>query len=276
MLLEDHKRRVARLLRGERRISDLERLFSDLRMLKPGRESVQEIGHFSAHRDERVSGISHTRANNIQTSARLWQRQLSGVPPTVDELREAGRANLNIMPNDRIRERLGISRQTAKQSFEKAVNKFRDRKPLRPREVEILKVFGLSMMWQFAFDDKTLSADFMDLLAIEGALSERERSVFAKIGMFVTLYALSIMHGARLKMADGAMAQLRLSKSDSSGFLRIKAEIPIGGGPKPMTVSVSLFETSLPADVYCDPQLLTFMDEPVPVDIEGNRLVILT
>lgn len=275
MLLEDHKRRVARLLRGERRVTDLDRLFSDLRMLKPGRANVQEIGHFAAHRDERDSGISLARANDIQTSARLWQRQFSGIPPTVGELREAGRANLNIMPDDRIRGRLGISRQTARQSFEKAVRKYEVGKPLKPREAEVLKVFGLSMMWQFAFDNQTLSADFMDLLVVEGALSETERLAFAETELFVTLYALAIMHGARLKMADGAMAQLRLGKSDSGGFLRIKAEIPIGGGPKPVTSSAPLFETSLPADTHCDPKLLTFLDQPLPADIEGNRLIIL-
>ena len=83
MLLEDHCRRVTRLLRGERRVTDLDRLFADLRMLKPGRTSVQEIGHFAAHRDERDSGISLGRANDIQTSARLWQRQFDGGPPRV-------------------------------------------------------------------------------------------------------------------------------------------------------------------------------------------------
>ena len=119
MLIEDHRRRVVRLLRGERPVSDMERLFSDLRMMKPGRASVREVGHFAAHREERDSGISLERANDIQTSARLWQKQFDGVPPDANHLKEAGRANLNIMPDDRIRETLGISRQTAEQTFAK-------------------------------------------------------------------------------------------------------------------------------------------------------------
>src|SRR3546814_9947920 len=66
MLQEDHKRRVARLIRGERKVADLHNLFSDLRMHQPGRATVQEIGHFAAHRHERDKGISLTRANRSE------------------------------------------------------------------------------------------------------------------------------------------------------------------------------------------------------------------
>jgi len=38
--------------------------------------------------------------------------------------REAARANFNIMPEPRLRERLGISKQTAQQSFNKAIRNY--------------------------------------------------------------------------------------------------------------------------------------------------------
>lgn len=274
MLLEDHRRRVTRLLRGERHVTDLDRLFADLRMLKPGRSSVQEIGHFAAHRDERDSGISLSRANDIQTSARLWQQQFDGRTPSVDDLREAGRANFNIMPEPRLRERLGISKQTAQQSFNKAIRKFEACRPLKAREQEVLKVFGLSMMWQFALDDQTLCTDFADLLVMEGALADSARAEFERAYQFISLYALSIMHGSRLRMSDGDTTQLRLASSDS-GFLRIKAQIPVTDTPKPITTSVPLFETALSADIHCEAQLLSLFDEAVPAEISGDRLVAL-
>src|SRR3546814_3917073 len=108
MLQEDHKRRVARLIRGERKVADLHNLFSDLRMHQPGRATVQEIGHFAAHRHERDKGISLTRANDILTSARLWHQQFNLTKLTTDHLKEAGRANFRIMPDERIKERFGI------------------------------------------------------------------------------------------------------------------------------------------------------------------------
>src|SRR3546814_7182947 len=82
------------------------------------------------------------------------------------------------------------------------------------------------------------------------------------------------MHGARLKMADGKMAQLRLAASEEFGFLRIKAEIPVSDTPKPLTTSVPIFETALMADDHCDPQILTIIDEPIPAEIDGDRLEI--
>ena len=36
-----------------------------------------------------------------------------------------------------------------------------------------------------------------------------------------------------------------------------------------------MFETSLRADLHCDPRLLTVLDEPIPAEIEGDRLVAL-
>lgn len=275
MLLEDHRRRVARLLRGERKVTDLHCLFSDLRMHKPGRASVQEIGHFTAHRHERDAGISLTRANDIQTSARLWHLQSDLTKPSAEHLKEAGRANLRIMPDEQIKRKLGISRQTAEQSFNKAIKKFEAGGRLKTREVRVLKVFGLSMMWQYAFSDNTLWLDFVHLLLEEGSLAEDDRPSLEPVSTFVSLYALNIMHGARLKMADGRKAELRLAVSEQGGFLRIKANIPVTDTPKPITTSVPLFETTLNASDHCDPNLLSFIGEPIPAEIEGERLVAL-
>ena len=241
-------------------------------MHQPGRASAQEIGHFAAHRHERDAGISLARANDIQTSARLWYLQLDGIKPNAEHLNEAGRANLRIMPNERIKERLGISRQTAEQAFNMAIKKSEAGRPLKERELQVLKVFGLSMMWQFSFSDEALWPDFVDLLVEEGSLAEEDRSSFEPVSTFVSLYALNIMHGARLKMADGKMAQLRLAVSEEGGFLRIKADIPVSETPKPITTSVPMFETSLMAGEHCDPKLLY---EPIPAEIDGDRLVAL-
>src|SRR3546814_7913912 len=76
------------------------------------------------------------------------------------------------------------------------------------------------------------------------------------------------MHGARLKMADGKMAQLRLAASEEFGFLRIKAEIPVSDTPKPLTTSVPIFETALMSADHCDPQILTIFHEPLPAYID--------
>ena len=274
MLLLDHQRRVARLLRGARHVDDLNRLFADLRLMKPGRASVQEIGNFAAHREERNSGITLQRVNDIQTSARLWHSQFQKGTPSADDIKRAGRANLNIMPEESIRERFGISRQTAQQVFNKGLRKFQERRPLKARELEVVTTLGLSMMWEVAFTGSILFSDFTDLLIEEGALESSAKDNFESVTHFVNLYALLIMHGTRLKLPDGDIAQLRLAASNSN-TLRVVAHIPIAHIPKPITISVPLFETSLPSQTYCDPTVLTMLEAPIPVDIDGDRLVAL-
>jgi len=255
-------------------VTDLDRLFADLRMATPGRASVQEIGHFAAHRGERDTGISLQRANDIQTSARLWQRQMNGKRPSIEAIGEAGRANFAIMPDSKIREKVGLSRQTATQSFSKGLRKLSAGKPLKAREADVVQVFGLSMMWQYALDDALLVNDFTDLLVADGALASDFRTDFEKVHTFISLYALSIMHGSKLKLIDGELAQLRLATSDA-GLLRIKAEIPFVQTPIPMMTIVPLFESSLTASQHCDPSLLVTQVSPLPVDIEDGRLIVL-
>ena len=149
---------------------------------------------------ETLESVS-TAPNDIQISARLWQQQFDGKAPSIDDLRGAARANFNILPEPRIRERLGISKQTVQQSFNKAIRKYEARRPLKAREQEVLKVFGLSMMGQFALNDLTLCTDFADLLVTEGALVDSDRTKFESAYQFISLYALSITgHGKRKKV----------------------------------------------------------------------------
>lgn len=273
MLIEDHRRRVSRLLRGDQRVTDLDRIFSDLRAAKPGRDSVREIGHFAAHRGERDSGIVLQRAGDMQTSARLWTQQLNGIKPTIEDLRLAGAANLAIAPPERIKDRLRMTPQAARTLFRKAVDKIEAGRPVNLKEKDVVRVLGLSMMWQFAFDDRTLIADLCELLIAEQSLEADRRTDIERHAPFVALYALALMHGARLKMPNGDLAPLRLAMREETGALRIKVEIPIPSVGKPVTSSVPMFETSLMVEEHCDPRLLEKGALDVPVEVEGNRLV---
>lgn len=273
-LAEDRRRRVARWLRGDRRTGDLDRIFADLRLVQPGRDSVREVGHFAAHRGERNRGIVLERAGDMQTSARWWWMQMQmTVPPTADHMREAGAANLAIMPDVRIRERFGLTRQAPRLKFAKALKKHEAGRPLNLKERELAEALGLSMMWQIAFDEATLAGDLADLLVKDGALPSNRRGDIAGEVRFVGLFALALMHGAALKMPDGSLAPLRLAARTDTGALGIKAEIEVAEEPKPVMTSVSVFETSLPATDHCEPELLGPWGPSTPAEVEGDRIV---
>src|SRR3546814_12825161 len=99
-------------------------------MHQPGRATVQEIGHFAAHRHDRDKGISLTRANDILTSARLWHQQFNLTNLTTDHLKEAVLANFRIIPDDLIKKWFVFSLQQAKHSFNKLITKIGERNSL--------------------------------------------------------------------------------------------------------------------------------------------------
>lgn len=277
MLFKDHRIRVTRLLRGECRVTDLDRLFSDLRTDRPCRSSVKEVGHFAAHRGERSSGIVLERAAHMQVSARSWVRQQQGHLPTFQELRAVGQSNLAIMPPEHLKERLRLTRQAAGTAFRKAVDRLEAGRPPKQRDREIVNLLGFCLMWQFSFDDRTLAADLTAMLVAEGALAREDEAAFAEIATFVTLYALALMHGAALKMPDGQLAPLRLAVREETGTLRIKADVPVDDTIKPVLISVPLFESSVPAVNHCDPSAISSPGGRIrPVEVEdGLRIVVL-
>ena len=190
---------------------------------------------------ETLESVS-TAPNDIQISARLWQQQFDGKAPSIDDLRGAARANFNILPEPRIRERLGISKQTVQQSFNKAIRKYEARRPLKAREQEVLKVFGLSMMGQFALNDLTLCTDFADLLVTEGALVDSDRTKFESAYQFISLYALSITgHGKRKKVRAPRTTDVGVTgRPQSLRQLATRSQLPPAAPGRGATISACL------------------------------------
>src|SRR5438874_13609559 len=72
--------RVERLLRGDFRSDDLTRLFLYVRDRCDGRESVQEVGDFVAHHDERTKGLVTRTARDWYVTIRFASLRFAGVP----------------------------------------------------------------------------------------------------------------------------------------------------------------------------------------------------
>ena len=154
MNLTDHKKRVDRLLRGERNVTDLDRLFSDLRFSGAKRRTVREIGDFSAHRNERDKGIVMARAAEMQTSARAWFQQMSGQVPGLEEAEKIAEANLKIAPDERIKDALGMTRQQAQSHFKQAAKKLANGRMPKGRQKAAFNWLAGTFIWDFPFGDQ--------------------------------------------------------------------------------------------------------------------------
>ena len=107
--------RVERLLRGDFRPDDLTRLFVYVRDRSDGRESIQEIGDFTAHHSERSKGLitRTTRDWFLTVQFTVGKRRTYGLQQLPANFREVMRASLRRLPHEVIEEKTGMSKVAA-------------------------------------------------------------------------------------------------------------------------------------------------------------------
>lgn len=269
-LADERRSRVERLLRGEKKPIDLERLFADLRFARPGRKTVRDIGDFAAHRSERGKGVTLAQAKEIQISAGAWVRGYLGEVPTDEEFKQVGEANLRIATDEQLRRVLSMSRQSARTHFNKGIKKFIEDKPRRKTEQKVLTELCTRFFFWFAFDEEMLFNDFIATLKDELALYADEETAFGKCRELVTKHALTTMHGAKLLLPDGSFSLLRLKVRNKTNDLWIKASIKVDDTRKPIFVDICLFNTSLKEKDVCE-RGLCLNEEHYPGALEINE-----
>jgi hypothetical protein len=265
---------VERLLRGERHVDDLNRLFLDLRQQSSGQGIVREIGDFAAHRDQRNKGVAMKRAADIQISAKAWYRQLNDEVPTLEEARKTAEANLRIATPERIFNATGMTTQQARSHYHKAEKKLAKGKRPNARQEKAFNWLAGTFIWETAFNDSDLFEEFSNALLETGSLKESENVNFLKIKDFLSLYSLTVMHLSSLLLPDKSLAPLRLMIRKETGTLRIKASIPIIDEGKPVSCGISIFETNLDATKFSTirPMVGDYESE-IPIEIRADKIV---
>ena len=269
----DLQRRVERILQGQRRIDDLDRIFLGLRARSYGRDNVREIGDFVAHRDERDKGVVTTMAADILLSARMYSEGLQGHVPSLDELLEAACANLRIATDEQLQSAVGLSRNIANGVLNQSVSKLRKGKVLTEREQSVLRYLGTSFIWRPAFTDEMLASDLLHVLDRNGLLSDQNVPVPATLSPFLPLYVVVLLHGSSIVFNDGRKVPLRAGYGNEERTLEVKAMLPLGSGPKPIFANVCLFLTGLRATAHCCPRLMeepTLWDGPLDINATGK------
>jgi hypothetical protein len=265
MFDEDLRQRVGRLLLGERRTVDLDRLYLGLRGRSRSHHAFREVGDFVAHRDTRDKGVLSQTTRDVFTSFDVWSLGLREKRPSLADLERAGAANLRLATDEQLKAGCGCGRATAKKRFTAALEKAGQGRFLTDAEARVLNFLGNRFIWKPAFTANHLFDDFVAVLILNQIVDAGDRAALSSLKTFVALHALTVMHGSSIVLDGGAKVRLFGGYANKDRWLEVKVEMTMPDFPKPVWAPIAMFYAEIQPEDHCDPSLL-LEEDPVFID----------
>jgi len=279
---EDLQRRARRLIAGDRRADDLDRLYLGLRARARGFEAVREIGDFVAHRNEREKGLVTQVGRDVFTSAEVWSMAMRGLKPSWSDIGRAADANLRLATDAQIQTGCGCGRARARKRIDSALEKVGRAENITAAEAQALNYLGNRFIWRPAFSADQLIDELGRLLVRAGLIQPADLGQLGPARDFVALHALAVMHGSAIKTETGQRARLFAGFSNKDRWLEVKVDIVFPELGKPLMIPVCLFLTDLLPDDHCapslvsaEPVLIDFWTDPVEIGPDGRLTPLL-
>lgn len=271
----DLRARLRRLLDGGRQAADLDRLYLGLRERAKDLEAVREIGDFIAHRETREKGVLSAVFRDVFTSLDIWSRPMRGVGVAQSDVAAAAAANLRLATDQQLRDGCGSTRSQATQRLKRALAKIGSR-PLTQSEHRTLRYLGTAFIWKPAFTADQLCQEFAEAVQREGLIDAADVASVRDLHAFLAVHALSVMHGSKLKLANGLEGRLWAGYANRDRFLEVKVEIGFEDAGKPISSPICLFYAELAPEAHCDADLLE-SEPPLypwhwskPIEVKSN------
>ncbi|HEX6858797.1 MAG TPA: hypothetical protein VF138_01160 [Caulobacteraceae bacterium] len=265
MFDEDLRQRVGRLLRGERRTVDLDRLYLGLRSRSRTHHTFREVGDFVAHRDTRDKGLLSQTTRDVFTSFDVWSLGLRGKQPSLADIERASAANLRLATDEQLKQGCGCGRATARKRLAAALEKAGQGHFLTAAETRVLQYLGNHFIWKPAFTGEQLFDDFAAVLVLNQLVDAHDRAALQSLKAFVVLHALTVMHGSSLVLESGSQARLLGGYANKDRWLEVKVELTMPDFPKPVWAPISMFYAEIQPEDHCDPSLI-LEEDPVFID----------
>ncbi len=279
LLNADLRHRARRLMAGDYRTGDLDRLFLGQRARAWNCACFREIGDFVAHRDIREKGLVTQVGRDIFTSVDVWSLKMRGRDPSWTDIARAAHANLRLASDEQLNSGCGCQRPIARKRLERALAKVDRNEPPTNSELRVLEYLGNRFIWKPAFTSDQLVAEFKQVLTRNGIIGKADSEALDGAKAFLSLYALAVMHGSSIVLDSGQKAKLFAGFANQERRLEVKVEIVFNELGKPLMAPVCLFLTDLHPEDHCDPDLLMPSDPilfdhwRVPIEVgAGGRL----
>lgn len=270
--------RVLRFVGGNFVPDDLARIFLFARDRCDGRESVQEIGDFVAHKTERTKGIV-TREMRDWVVIAYFMAFFNGHPPGAAPYITNRSlpplyipwlyATLRRAPPD-LRQ---YAHAKAKKLLDEIVAKvvrtnFGTISLERLSDAELGFIDKLTSRFYVrpAFTSDRLLSDLKSTLKSNGVLLTSEFAQFDAQRRLIDLFAVSIMHGCNVELGDGFSTPLLASDPINGGEICVVGSVPVPNPGGPATLfATAIYETTLSPQGNMEESLL---NTPRPWDFE--------
>ena len=278
MLDDDLRHRARRLMTGDRRVADLDRLFLGLRARAGAQSCFREIGDFVAHRETREKGLITQVGRDVFTSVDVWSLKMRGRDQTWADIARAAHANLRLASDEQLQAGCGCQRSSAKQRLQRALAKVEQRRRPTDKEIRVLDYLGNRFIWKPAFTAVQLGAEFREVLLRTGIIQPEDADFSEETRTFLALYAIALMHGSAIILDHGHRARLLAGFANRQRHLEVKVEIVFDELSKPLMAPVCLFLTELPPEPNCTPSLLeatgpvlpSYWNFPLELGLDGK------
>ena len=211
---DELRHRAARLAGGGGHKDDVREIFNWARQIDNKQyytTAIVDIGDFAAHKFERRQGLTWDTGNFCCAIYRIgaWA-ELSNYTPNLADLKRALRAGPKMIPEAEIMQKARMTRrELAAQidaalakitSFDGSVERFST--PLTPLEKMAYDSFRRMRSPPLAIDGELLIRDLARGLQRQGILSPEQGASFLAAEGSVSVFAVSVMHGSKMKLTS--------------------------------------------------------------------------
>jgi|SRR5215813_385839 len=219
------KARLERLLRGAFRPDDIKDLFLYLRDHCDGRETIADIGNFTAHHNERDRGIVTRSTRDWFVTARYFTARYNPLnlqPPVLlrklpSVAQDYFRIAVYRIDAKSIRDKIGLKHLEAHKMMLKLAKRLTQNPDgtwalsnCAQTELRLVKFISSLMVVKPAFDADRLSKEFLATLKGNALITNEEiRTHGTELKMLVQLYAIAAMHNCVVQVGDGTTVHLK-------------------------------------------------------------------
>jgi hypothetical protein len=258
---------VERILRRDFRLNDLASLFLFAREHSDGRKSVQDIGHFVAHRRKRDTGVVTQSTREWYYSARFFFERMTSeglTPLLAQQMPSVTKAYFAFaserMPPKTIKNYTGLNRANAGEMLSSIAGRlinnadgtWRLPTDLLPVEMLLIECVTQTLVSRPAFESDMLANDFYRVLKSNGLISREEILENQTYLWTITkLFAVCVMHNCNISIGDGEVVALKAGANKKDKEISVFAPISVTTVEKQVFWASPIFHVSLDPLVHC-------------------------